>query len=103
MTIYSTHNFLNMDFEDLKIQAVEEILNFGFSNKSLIREALRAPGRTWGFGNKNLAQVGHAVLRLCLVLEGRTRGLAQSKQEHRVHLHRAHLVCGQRKIRGGSD
>lgn len=52
------------------LQAVEETINFRFSNRSLLLQALRAAGVTNSDGNRRLASIGDAALKLVLVMEG---------------------------------
>lgn len=59
-------------------QTVQDILQYQFRNPKLLEEALRAPGTDPGttrqnpraHGNKGLAMIGDAVLRLAVVDDG---------------------------------
>lgn len=59
---------------------VEKILGYKFTDTLLIQEALQLAGfRPNSDGNKNLALVGDAVLRLVLVMDGYDRGQRRGK------------------------
>lgn len=52
---------------DERIRAVEDIINYEFRDKSLLIKALEAAGATMASqGNKRLALIGDAALRLVL-------------------------------------
>lgn len=75
MTITST-------LEDGRIQAVEGIIGYRFVDETLLREALQAAGYSYPIdGNKNLALVGDAALRLVLVSDGYKRHVFKGREE----------------------
>ncbi|EAW12147.1 putative RNAse III [Aspergillus clavatus NRRL 1] len=59
-----------------KATGVEETIGYKFADRAVLKEALLAPGSvplaitTERTGNKDLAQIGDAVLRLILILDG---------------------------------
>lgn len=58
-----------------ELQDVEDIINYMFNQPSLLHEALRVSASTSSpEGNKRLALIGDAVLKLALVAEGHDRG-----------------------------
>ncbi|KAL1965858.1 hypothetical protein VTN77DRAFT_4991 [Rasamsonia byssochlamydoides] len=64
---------------DDRIRAVEEIISYKFTDPSVLHEALQAAGFILPDGNKNLALVGDAALKLILVLDGHGRGASRGK------------------------
>lgn len=56
-----------------ELQDAEDIINYMFAEPSLLHEALQASGCESPDGNKRLALVGDAVLKLVLVAEGHDR------------------------------
>ncbi|KAL1967213.1 hypothetical protein VTN77DRAFT_3504 [Rasamsonia byssochlamydoides] len=65
---------------DNRIQAVEEIIGYQFNDPAILREALQAAGfysvtmPSRIDGNKNLALLGDAALKLVLVSDGYKQG-----------------------------
>ncbi|KAK2810356.1 hypothetical protein FQN50_003087 [Emmonsiellopsis sp. PD_5] len=57
-----------------RIQQVEGIISYKFTTPSLCEEALETAGYRTPSGNRSLAQVGDAALKVSLVLAGRARG-----------------------------
>ncbi|KAH7312768.1 hypothetical protein B0I35DRAFT_437708 [Stachybotrys elegans] len=65
-------------------QEIEEILQYHFEHPDLLEEAITAPGiyrreylnYTGAHGNKSLALIGDALLRLVLVDDGVKEGLS---------------------------
>ncbi|KAK2759253.1 hypothetical protein FQN53_008091 [Emmonsiellopsis sp. PD_33] len=57
-----------------QIQQVEGIIGYKFTTPSLCEEALETAGYRTQSGNRSLAQVGDAALKVSLVLSGRARG-----------------------------
>lgn len=62
---------------DERADVVEDIIHYDFNNRSILYEALRSAGALAltgrahrSDGNKDLAQVGDAVLQLILVMDG---------------------------------
>ncbi|OOO05960.1 ribonuclease III [Aspergillus oryzae] len=61
---------------DTRIQLIEQIINYTFTNPATIHEALRTPGSMAILtphrldGHKDLAQLGDAALRLVLAKDG---------------------------------
>ncbi|KAH1283726.1 hypothetical protein KXW56_001719 [Aspergillus fumigatus] len=62
---------------DERADVVEDIIHYDFTNRSILYEALRSAGALAltgrahrSDGNKDLAQVGDAVLQLILVMDG---------------------------------
>jgi ribonuclease-3 len=62
---------------DERADSVEYIIHYDFTNRAILYEALRSAGalamtgRAYrSDGNKDLAQIGDAVLRLILVMDG---------------------------------
>ncbi|KAF7164604.1 hypothetical protein CNMCM5623_009061 [Aspergillus felis] len=62
---------------DERAESVEDIIHYDFTNRSILYEALRSAGAlamtgraNRSDGNKDLAQIGDAVLRLILVMDG---------------------------------
>ena len=76
----------------LKIQTVEEIIDYSFNDNDIIWEALQAPGsivtligtRRVPDGNKRLAILGDTILQLALIEDayerGETRGISSHQQ-----------------------
>ncbi|PGG98473.1 hypothetical protein AJ80_09534 [Polytolypa hystricis UAMH7299] len=68
---------LFMNQED-RTRAVEQLFGYTFEDPSLLHKALHLAGSGGSLdGNKSLAQVGDAVLRLALVSEGYEKGMAR--------------------------
>ncbi|GIJ87013.1 hypothetical protein Asppvi_005912 [Aspergillus pseudoviridinutans] len=62
---------------DKRAESVEDIIHYDFTNRAILYEALRSAGahaitgRAYRpDGNKDLAQIGDAVLQLILVMDG---------------------------------
>lgn len=78
LSIMASFPFLRDD--DLLV--VEEIINFRFANRSLLREALQAAALADRDGNKRLAVLGDAAHRLILVVEGHTRNETRGMRDY---------------------
>lgn len=77
--------------DDARLKGAEEIINFHFADPSLLREALQAAGFITPDGNKKLAVIGDAALKLVLVMEGRARNQPRGMLENLQYLPRARL------------
>lgn len=63
-------------------EAVEGILDYAFKDKCLVLQALSLPGSSaYSTGNKGLAQVGDAAVRLHIISEGHQRGMSRGKYQ----------------------
>ncbi|EEQ34997.1 putative ribonuclease III [Microsporum canis] len=61
-------------------EAVEGILDYSFKDKCLVLQALSLPGSSaYSTGNKGLAQVGDAAVRLHIISEGHQRGMSRGQ------------------------
>lgn len=69
--------------EDDKIRAVEEVISYEFANRDLIREALQGPGFINREGNRTLALIGDAALKLSLIVQGQAKHASRRKREYR--------------------
>ncbi|RJE22523.1 RNAse III [Aspergillus sclerotialis] len=65
-----------------ELQDAEDIINYMFAEPSLLHEALQASGCESPDGNKRLALVGDAVLKLALVAEGHDRDESRARINH---------------------
>ncbi|KAJ5781841.1 uncharacterized protein N7518_010324 [Penicillium psychrosexuale] len=63
---------------DEELQVLEQKINYSFSNRTLLREALQPATWVNEDGNKKLAMVGNSIMRLVIVNHGlkekKTRG-----------------------------
>ncbi|KAK2882485.1 hypothetical protein FQN49_000315 [Arthroderma sp. PD_2] len=66
--------------KERRTEAVEGLLNYTFEDKNLPYQALSLPGAgSYAAGNRSLAQVGDAAIRLSLLSEGYLRGMARGR------------------------
>ncbi|CDM37817.1 Ribonuclease III domain [Penicillium roqueforti FM164] len=67
---------------DEELQVLEQKINYSFSNRTLLREALQPATWVNEDGNKKLAMVGNSIMRLVIVNHGlkgkKTRGMCFS-------------------------
>ena len=82
-----------------ELQVLEQKINYSFSNRTLLREALQTPSRVNEDGNKNLAMVGNAIIRLVIVNYGlkekKTRGMRFTHNGYYFTNLRSRLWLGQ--------
>ena len=65
--------------DSTRIEGVEGLIDYKFTNPALLHEALRAAGYLDRDGNKKLAVIGDAALRLVLAMEGRAKKASRGK------------------------
>lgn len=81
---------MNGNRQDAMVQAAESIIHYSFSDKELLWEALQAAGSNMSFcypeGNKRLAMIGDAVLKLVVLEDLRATGLQRGKYYNQILL-----------------
>lgn len=70
---------LNTRLDDEKVLHAEGITTFQFNDRMLVRQALRVAGSMQQDGNKYLALLGDALIKLVLVKEGLCRHATRGK------------------------
>lgn len=64
-------------FHDARVQAVEKVIGYTFVDPLILRAALQAAGHLAADGNKPLALLGDALLRLVFTEVGYKTGAAR--------------------------
>lgn len=65
--------------EDRKVVNAENIISYRFTDRRRLRQALQLADSTHHDGNKHLALLGDAVLKLVLIQEGLRRNATRGK------------------------